>query len=88
MFQSKIFQNFILQKKKFYLQHLSRKSGSKELFTDIYNRMYMDSSPEMRRFRPKKRITKPPAIPTDDDLLVQRFIADEHTIPWGTPISH
>lgn len=52
------------------------------MFTDIYVRSYLDASPAIRKYRPKRRIiAKPPAL-TSDDLLVQSFIANENTVPY------
>ena len=55
------------------------------MFTDIYNRMYMDSSPVVRRFR-KKPVTiskiNPPQLSPDDDILVKSFFANEDTLPY------
>ena len=56
--------------------------GSKELFTDVYNRMYLDSAPELRRFLPKKRVVAKPCRATDDDRLFETFLATENTIPY------
>ena len=57
--------------------------GSKELFTDIYHRMYLDSAPELRRFNPKKKVlVRPAGCLTHDDALVESFIANENTIPY------
>ena len=76
---------YIFQKLKFNMTNLTRKCGSTEMFTDIYNRIYMDSSPVVRRFR-KKPVTiskiNPPQLSPDDDILVKSFFANEDTLPY------
>ena len=52
------------------------------MFTDVYNRMYLDSAPELRRFLPKKKVDAKPARSTNDDRLAERFFATENTIPY------
>ena len=52
------------------------------MFTDVYNRMYLDSAPELRRFLPKKRVVSRPSRATDDDRLFETFLATENTIPY------
>ena len=69
----------LLQLVRFFMEHLTRKCGSKELFYDLYKRLFFHSAPAVRKLKPKRRVVKKrrDTSPDDDDNLVKSFIMTE-----------
>jgi hypothetical protein len=66
---------------RFFMEYLTRKSGSNELFYDLYKRLFFHCAPVVRKLKPKRRIAKKnldrDLSPDADDILVKSFIMTE-----------
>ena len=58
-----------------YKEHLTRKTNQSDCMEDIMNRMYLDASPALRKFKPPpRRSLKREYSPTSDNAFVQEFL--------------
>ena len=60
----------------FARKFLSRKTSLSDNLDDVYSRLWLDAAPQMRKFKPPKKIRKPKVlpIPSLDDKLLQTLI--------------